>query len=364
MKKALLSVFLLLCSLAAHGEKYYYQSNALGMEMGELPPNRKAKEEYFLETERNENTEVRVLFSKGREIRRWEIQYYERDIRREEKELKGAEIQKLLSYDRMGRLTEEQTYRDGKPLVRYVYASGGKGPQATEAYDASNALLYRETYALTGDGSLRQVVRTYPDGAKQVSSYSIFSARLLQESYQTGEDLLLSRFDEAGHLLYTERWNKETLLSRIRYAYHEGTSILKSQTEEVIAEKKLIISLFDAEGNLASESTVVGEKETENSEYRWESGKKKSAFRRSDKGQEEWGYEYDKDGVLTRETYFLKGRLEKATYYTKENEYREEIYRNEVVSVILYYRDNEKIREEYYQDGKLVRERDLVKNGE
>ena len=74
-------------------------------------------------------------------------------------------------------------------------------------------------------------------------------------------------------------------------------------------------------------------------------------------GKGEKRYEYDEEGGVSRESFYRRGRLEKVRIYTGENAWHEEILKNGVLALRVYYTGGEKVREEFIRAGQVVRER-------
>ncbi|MBN1412741.1 MAG: hypothetical protein JW969_17975 [Spirochaetales bacterium] len=358
------AVLLFSANTGSFAELVYYKSNSVGMKISLIRPDEINKSEYYLTIEKSDDLETRKLYTNGTEIKKWEIRYYASGIKQEEKELENDRTVNVNRYNTQGKITEELVFNDNKLSSTVLYTYSGDQLSYIDVLDEKGNQSYRETYSFTKDGSLRQVIRTYPDGKKQVSSYSIISGNLIQEAYQIEDQYLISQFEPDGRIWKREKWLKDTLVSRIIYKYRQGSKHVESEREENFTDKKVTVRLFDNESHLISEKTDIAGKTIESYKYTWQNGKKIRMEKRSGEGLEEWIYSYNAKNELSKEEYYLKGRIERVTYHTEKDSYYEEIYKVEVLRIKVFYKEGEKIREEFYSDGKLIREKIYGENEE
>jgi hypothetical protein len=218
--------------------------------------------------------------------------------------------------------------------------------------------MYSQAYYLSGDGWLRQVIRTNADGSTSSSIYFSGGEGVREERNTTRGITLVVRYDENGRTVGKERWEGEELSIREQYVFRDKSNILESSTETLFPKGTITEKRYDEKGQILTETTTEDAKVVAETDYSWDDrGHNTSKRRRSPEGIEEWRYFYDESGALAKEDYYRKGTLEKSTVYTGDKERYEELYKNGEMFLRTFYKGDAKVKEEVYEKGQLIRER-------
>lgn len=357
--KRFLPVFLLLSIvLPGFGDALLYKSNEFGMLLQRIEPYRRDESRWILEVSTTGKDEVRRLYDRGKEARRWEFLWTESGTRKVERELAAGVLSARRLYDGAGALLQEDQYDNGTLAQKTVLTYAGGRLTRVRVQAADGSLSYTEQYTYGRNGTLREVRRIGTGGDVRISSYVFGPAGVSEERTSSKDTLFISRYDAQGRLTSREKRKGDQTLSREDFSYRLETDVLLKSTERLSLEGKTIERLYDEAGWLASEaSTVSGTVVEENTYTRNDKGGLTARSRRSVRGMELWKYSLDDKGNVTREAYFLRGSLQKVTVSGQGKLRTEEIYKNEELYLKVYFDGDTRLKEEVYAEGKLLRER-------
>ncbi len=333
-----------------------YRSNPFGMELEKIEAYRRDEHEYVLEVDRKPGSEIRRLYASRSEVRRWETAET-RDGRKIEREYEGKVLVAFRLYEASGALLREETYRDGALQQKASYLYAGGIPTGVEVTDAEDKLLYRDEYRLSLRGSLREVRRTYADGA--IGDTALLTAGAGGEERDTLSGVtVIIRYDAKARVAEKEQWLKDVLVSAESFIYRGEDGSLLESSESRPADKTAILRDYDGEGRLAAEKISVDGTQTERTDYLRDSeGRATEKRRRGPEGMEVWSYSYDAAGELAKEEYTLRGSLMKRTLYASKDERTEEFFREGEMFLRVFFFKEAKTKEQVFEDGIMVRER-------
>ncbi len=358
MKLLLPALLLLSCVLPGFGDALLYKSNEFGMLLQRIEPYRRDESQWVLEVSTTGEDEVRRLYDRGKEARRWEISWTEGGTRKVERELSAGVLSARRLYDGAGALLQEDQYDNGELAQKTFLTYTGGRLTRVRVQAADGSLNYAEQYVYGMKGTLREVRRTGTGSEVRTSSYVFGSAGVSEERTSSKDTLFISRYDAQGRLASREKRKGDQTLSREDFSYRLETDALVKSTERLPQEGKTIERLYDEAGRLASEASTVGGAVVEESFYaRNDKGGLISLSRRSPRGMELWRYSLDDKGKVGREEYFLRGSLQKVTVYGPGKLRTEEIYKDEELYLKVYFDGDSRLREEVFAGGKILRER-------
>jgi YD repeat-containing protein len=360
MSRFLVPLFLLLGMLPGFGDTLLYKSNEFGMQVQRIEPYRRDESAWILEVSTTGTNEVRRLYDHGKEARRWEISWTESGTKKVERELSSGVLAARRIYDATGSLLQEEQYDNGVLAQKSVLTYSGGHLARLRMLAADGSLIYEERYTYGKKGTLREVRRTGAAGDAGISSFVFGPAGVSEERTSSKNTLFISRYDTRGRLENSERRKGEQTESRADFFYRPETDLLLSSTESLLAEGKTIERRYDEAGKLASETTTARDTLLEEGTYtRDDRGRVTARTRRSSRGLETWKYALDEQGKVSREEYFLRGSLQKATIFGPGKLRTEEIYKDEELYLKVYFDGDTRQKEEVYSGGKILRERVL-----
>lgn len=343
--------------LPAGAQMTVYRSNGLGMALEKLASYMRDEHEFVLEVDKKPGSEVRRLYRNGSEVRRWETAA-SADGKKRENEYEGALIIAARIFGPSDELQREDTYRDGELFQRAVYEYVKGSPSGVKVTDADGNLVYRDEFRLSSRGSLREVRRTYPDGARASSAVFGGSSVGGEERDELSGVTIVIRYDERARAVEKEQWKGEKLLTLEKFVFRGDTDLLSESTEDWEESGRHIERAYNEQGRLLIEKTAVGGEPTEQTDYTWNAdGLNTEKRRRGPEGIEEWLYSYAADREKTLEEYFLRGSLVKRTQYAEKGERSEDFFREGEMFLRVFYSSDVKTKEQVYEDGVLVRER-------
>ena len=127
---------------------------------------------------------------------------------------------------------------------------------------------------------------------------------------------------------------------------HEGK-------KEVVTEDAVLgvtnTKYYDEEDRVKIERTETADDLIEHIRYDYEGENLSEKTRITRSAKEDWRYEYDADGEVVRETLVRNTWIIKVIEHTGENEYYEEIYRDDVPALRVYFKDGKKVDEEFLE---------------
>ncbi|MBN1698280.1 MAG: hypothetical protein JW881_12270 [Spirochaetales bacterium] len=358
-----LAIFLFtFCRNAFPAEIRFFRSNDIGMKFEEIDERNISGFSYILEVEKSGETETRRLFSGEKEVKRWELAFYNNMNIREERTFIDNKTDTIKLFDRKGRPTEEQVFSDASMVqkTRYFY-SEGQTMNRSETYDPEGGLLYHEEYEYSEKGKLRNVRRTRKDGNTDVSSYIYGEGRLVSEVFESGNEIKIVWFNSSGMINRSEVWRDDKLIRKKILTYSGTEGILTETQEEDLLEGLSYTIFFNKEGKMRKQVVKKKDKVVEELIYSYDNeGRQSKTERKSGNGLEEWIFSYNTKNELVREEYYRKGVIEKQTIYSDEVSYVEELFRKGELAIRIHYDDGEKVKEEFIDGGKVIRERTFI----
>lgn len=318
---------------------------------------------HVLIVEEQSEGQVSRLLSEGEEQKRWERTFHINGTVREERTYIEGKLSSYHLYADNRNLLEEIRYSEaeGNVLRRTRYQYSGQTLSSVEVFDGDGSSLYREGYAYTKTGLLREIARSYPDGRIRISAFNFGGGEGLAETRSRQDSRMqIYRYDTSGRMTYLEVWDGASLVSSKTWQYRFDEK-KPHTTEEYIRKLNLRTTQYlDDSGRLQRE-----EKEGRIKEqifyYYDDEDRQTSKVITGSSGRVEWKYEYDEEGEIWKERLYRKGSLEKVKTYTDDESWYEEIYRTEEVILRVYYADGEKTSEEFLKNGKVVSERSFNK---
>jgi hypothetical protein len=201
----LLALFLLLGADRAFSERRLFRSNSLGMLLEEIEPSARHEYSHVMIVEEEQASETSRLFSENKELKRWERSFFADGKEREERQYIEGRLEALRIFAEDGNILEEREYasenaeqRETK-RTRYQYRAGVLS--SVEVFDGSGASLYRERYAYTKKGFLREIARSYPDGSLSVSAFIFGCGEGLVETRSRQDSRVqIYRYDTSGRI--------------------------------------------------------------------------------------------------------------------------------------------------------------------
>ncbi len=316
----------------AGGEDYL--SNAIGMRLG--PATDAAG--YVLQVHSADGTEEDRLLDQGAEVRRTVRVRNAADGSTTETVYEQGAVTATRSYDAGGRLVEEKT-AEGARLFHY---RGGE-LESMEVSGSDGKPLYRERYAYTSRGRLREAERAYADGSRSVSSFLFAEGRLMSERLAADERILTVRFDGSGRLAAESEAQGDTLVWERTRRYDAASGALAETVER--RKDYTVRRLYGAGERLAQEERTGSG--AYRSSYSYDSEGRQVRLRRIGSiGTEEWQTAYDDKGNVARETYLVRGLVQRVRVHTGEREWYDDLYHDGKPVLRVTYRNDAKIGEE------------------
>ncbi len=354
------AVMTLLIALAApaFADRSLYRSNGFGLLLEKIQSYRKDEYGFVVEVEKAGGREVRRLFEKGKEVRRWIISFNAKGMKSEERELEAGRLAARRAYGSAGDLLLEEIYFNGKLSQKAAYQYEGGELASVRVSAADGTPLYTDHFLISVRGSLRKVKRTYHDGSAPSSSYA--AAGIGEERDSIGGVSYVTRYDGRARVRGKDRWKDGKLVWRQEFTYRPGKDLLLSSTERSFEQDTKVDKSYDEKGRLIVEIESASGKQIGRLDYAWDAdGKNTVKSRRSEEGLEEWFYSYGADGELSKEEYFRRGSREKTTIYSAKDERYEELYKDGQLVLRVYYKGDTRIKEEVLEAGKVLSERSI-----
>jgi hypothetical protein len=357
--KKLLFLLVALASIPAHADPLFYRSNSFGMLLQRIGATRPSESEWVIGVDRGSaGAEVRTLYDKGAETRRWEISWTADRAQKVERELSAGLIVARRIYGSSGELVQEELYQDGALSQKSVYSWSGSRLVRMRVQAADGSDISTEEYRYATSGALREVRRTGATSAPQSSTYVFGGSGLAEERNASGATLFVARYDARGRVSSREQRRGDLLVVREDFTYRQDSGMLQSSVEERPATGIRISRGYDDAGRPAMETIFVAGAQTEVVSWsRDERGRLAAKTRRSANGLETWRYLTDDSGKVTQEDYSRRGALEKITRYGEADLRTEELYRDGAMFLEVTYDGDTRVREVVYDGGRVVRER-------
>jgi hypothetical protein len=340
---------------AGAAEPLYYRSNGSAMALERIPSYRRDESDWILSVERTGPSEVRILYDKGNESRRWVRITSSSQV--EEKELAAGLLAARRVYDAGGSLLQEDLYAAGALATRTTCAYAGGRLVRTRTVDPSGKELFTDDYIYASNGSLRSVRRSSAGSVVQASVVS-GAGGISEERTAAGDTTMVARYDAKGRVTSREKRTNGLTVSREDFVFRTDKDALASSTEKIPAQGRTIERVYDEEGRLSQETTTLsGGSNTVVTWTRDSAGRVAAKVSRGPAGLETWTYTLREDGSEAREEYARKGSLEKVTIFGEGAKRTEELYRDGELFLTAYYDGDKKLKEEVWSSGNLVRTR-------
>ena len=312
--------------------------------------------EYVLIVDREVgNTEKRLL-KNGNEVKKWKQIFHQGGKIQEEWEYEEERQISNRRYSQSGLLILEVIYDDGLPSdsIHYTYDSGRL--IQVENFDAEGASRFRESYLYTKRGRLRDIVRRYPDGSVWTASYNFDTKGLAEERIRQDDDFYVGRYALNGVLDTWQVWNDGNMLEEKLWEYYPEGGEVQRIVQRIPGDGTTVEEYYNIQGSIVRR-TVSGGSPEEVEYTRNDEGQLIEKTRISADGKESWIYTYDEEGEVRSEAYYRKASLEKIRYYTGDDQWFDELIRQDTVFLRVYYDKEEKIKEEIVQEGQVIRTR-------
>ncbi len=337
MKRFALCAPVLLLAVAAGAQTWQeYRSNAIGMRLGVADGGEAG--DFALRVLSAGNTEETVLLEQGREVRRTLRVTDPGSGAVTETVSENGAVAAKRSYDARMRLIEEQTAAE-----RRTCSYRGELLESLEVSGPDGQLLYRERYAYTSRGRLREADRSYADGSRMLSSFLFVEGLLVAERLQAPPGVLTARYDASGRLVAESERSGGDLVWDRRHTY-DPASGLRIATVEA-RKDHTVRRTYDSAGRVTEEDrTGAG---PYRSVFAYDGEGRQTRLRRvGTLGTEEWLTEYDGQGEVARESYLARGSLQKVRVHTGKQEWHDDLYRDGRAVLRVFYRNNQKTGEE------------------
>ena len=338
--------FLSLC--ACVWAQRYYESNALGMPIRQIREYRIDEFVFVLKVEEQDDLIIRTLLKYEIEYKRWELQYNEGLLKSELLYTEGVLVESRL-YD-LGVLAEEARYEGDEITEKRIYDYTGGFLKEVRAHDGEDNLLYTDSYERSAAGRLRRIKRISGE-KKEESSFVYSSGGLVEEWHGTDGEGVLFRYHD-GERLAEETWEGLKLLLAEEVKRFEGK-------KEVVVQDAVLgtttTRYYDEEDRVKIERKETEEDLLEHVRYDYEGQNVTQKTRVTRSAKEDWVFEYDDEGEILRETLLRNTWIIKVIEHTGEGHYYEEIYRDGVPSLRVYFEDGRKV-DEVFLDAEAARQ--------
>ncbi len=342
MKKLAILICLLLACPSVWAERYF-ESNALGLPIREIKVFRIDEFQYVLRIDEEGDLTLKTLLMDTQEYKRWELRFVEGLLVSESIYLEGV-LSESRNFE-LGVLINEVLYDDGTIGEKRIYDYSSGFLKEVRAVDGDGNLLYTDVYERSRIGRLRRIHRVSPEEIEE-SAFIYSKGELVEEWHGKDDEGILFRYHD-GKKLAEETWEGLKLLLA------EEIRVFDGKKQVVIEDATLGITTtkyYDDEDRLKIERTETAEDLLEHIRYDYEGEKVSEKTRITRAAKEDWRYEYDADGEVVRETLVRNTWTVKVIEHTGEGEYYEEIYRDDVPALRVYFKDGTKIDEVFLGD--------------
>jgi YD repeat-containing protein len=298
---------------AAQLDAEWFVSDRFGVVRGPLAEHETGDHEYTAFVERTGATEIQTLYHNGQSVRR--------------------------------------------SMLEYATTAGGETRLVTRTLEVDGELVATEHFHYWADGTLRSVRWVGERGS--AVEYRYLDGRLRQEWVASPDGLERTRYDEAGRIVERTRWIDERVVSRETREYWNEEPDGAVRRIIVVADGTERVSRYDESGRLLGTSTAR-DGTTESDRVRvFEGGLLVEEREVAGDFVRVWRYEYEGETVV-RERYSEDGTIVRLTEYTDPEYARvETLYRDGLVVLRVYYREQERVMEEVIRDGEVIRTREF-----
>ena len=155
--------------------------------------------------------------------------------------------------------------------------------------------------------------------------------------------MLTAHYDTSGRLVAESERSGDDLVWKRKHVYDPASG----RRTETVEERKdyTLRRIYDPAGRVAEE--IRSGADRYRSAYTYDGEGRLTRLRRvGSLGSEEWLTEYDVEGKAARESYFLRGRLQRVRVHTGEREWHDDLYRDGKAALRVFYRGDQKTGEE------------------
>ena len=358
----LLALLAFCCSPQLGGSQTLYQSNAIGVRIRPLPADASVYSyPYVLSVSGSAPTENETLYSRGRVVRR-----ITRNTQRGgnvETTTKDSVLISEVSYDGNGRSTQEKWYNERGGLIETLQHAYGAGYKTIVSTDSAGAQRYSELHTYDLEGKINSVIRTYPNQRQEATFFDFINELLLREIHISPPTRYVIRYDQLGRAVERFRAIDGELQTAEFLVYGEGASnnpprtpassrVVKYDTNTV--ENRT----YDRSGREITLEVVRDEAIVERGrfEYANQQLSKSVVYTTGSSTVREKSFGEERDPI--EERWIDSGELVRRIVFTGENSSYEERYSNNTLFARIYYRGQNRIKEEFIRDGKVIRTRE------
>ena len=309
----------------------------------------------------------RLLLDEGRQVRRWVKRRGAGGGLVAEYDYAGGRLTAERNFDAEARLTAAADYEAGELVSRTVYTYEPRVVRV-ESTGADGSMRFRATYQLAATGQVRDFVSIAPGQDRLGARFVFGGGALVEEVVTAGATRLVSRY-LAGERYQVEEWRGGVLHS-VRDLEHSSDGLLVAETRTEPATGRSTVTRFDAAGRVLEALTTERGARVEMVRHRRDSaGRIVTTQRETDAGDDRWDFEYavdaqtaaDPDGRLRAARHRQNGALVSVTTYQvadgDPSARQVDYYRNGVPYRRLFFRGDERVREQVLRDGAVIRER-------
>lgn len=352
-----------------------YRSNEIGIPFERISPAQAGDHRFVLVhrpavAQGDATQEERLLLDQGRQVRRWVTRRDAGGRLVAEYDYAGGDLTAERSFDAEARLTAAAAYEAGELVSRTVYTYQPRVVQV-ESTGADGSMRFRVTYQLATTGQVRDFVRIAPGQDRLGARFVFGGGALVEEVVTAGATRLVSRY-LAGERYQVEEWRGGVLHS-VRDLEYSSDGLLVAETRTEPAADRHTITRFDAAGHVLEALTMERGAQVEMVRHRRDAaGRIVTTQRETDAGDERWDFEYavdaptaaaadDPDGRLRAARHRQNGALVSVTTYQgadgDPSARQVDYYRNGLPYRRLFFRGDERVREQVLRDGAVIRER-------
>ena len=342
MRKIAILICMLSICLYVWADRYY-ESNSLGLPIREIKAFRIDEFPYVLRIDEEGDLIIKTLLLNTVEYKRWELKFVEGLLVSESIYLEGI-LSESRNFD-LGVLTEEALYDDETISEKRIYDYSAGFLKEVRAVDGEGNQLYTDVYERSRAGRLRWIHRVSSEEIDE-SAFIYSKGELVEEWHGKDDEGILFRYHD-GEKLAEETWEGLKLLLA------EEVRIFDGNKQVVIEDATLGITTtqyYDDEDRVRIERKETAEDLLEHIRYDYEGEKVTEKTRITRAAKEDWRYEHDADGEVVRETLVRNTWTVKVIEHTGDGEYFEEIYRDGVPALRVYFKDGSKVDEVFLGD--------------
>ena len=364
----------------------HYRSNEIGIPFERILPAQAGDHRFVLvdtpAVEQGETTLAdRVLLEDGREVRRWATRRSADGGLLAEYDYVGGELVDERVYHSDARLSDTYAYAGGELVNRTSYTYEPRAVRV-ESTDADGSVRYRATYELAATGQVRDFVRLAPGQDRFDARFVFGGGALVEEIVTAGSTRLVSRY-LAGARYRVEEW-RDGVLHSVRDLERSPDGLLITETRTELATDRRTHTRFDAAGQAIE--VITDERGTRVASVRHrrdDAGRIVTTQRETGAGDERWDFEYTVDAPtaaaaaggpddrLREVRHRQNGELVSVTTYQESGGSEAsgseagggpplrqiDYYRDGVPYRRVFFRGDERLREQILRDGAVIRER-------